>query len=183
VLVEWYWIGFVWKKKLCWRHSLLFAVMPVSHWSALNTPNFPQTKRSMDPTGQLTEPRRHSYCFRWRLKVWTKWGGVPSCMSHMCRPWWRGTCSKCTGKLFTKTKEQWYTALDSLLGKTIDPEDMITWDAQPDNDSSISQSTLTAGRMLTGIFCFLLSTVPPPPFKPVTPFNTPNNVAWMDDSE
>jgi hypothetical protein len=39
--------------------------------------------------------------------------------SHACS-WWTGTCSKSTGKSFTKIR--WYTALVSLLGKTTGPK-------------------------------------------------------------
>jgi hypothetical protein len=75
---------------------------------------------SGDHAGQLTGPPRPTHCppkvrFRCSLIMRRKWYGAPSCMIHMCC-WWRGTCSKSTGKSFTK--ERWYTAPVSLLDKT-----------------------------------------------------------------
>jgi hypothetical protein len=63
--------------------------------------------RSRDRAGQLTGPPRHIYCspkvwFRCYLTVRRKWGGAPSCMNHICCRWWTDTCSKSTGKSFTK---------------------------------------------------------------------------------
>jgi hypothetical protein len=61
--------------------------------------------RLRDGAGQLTGPPCPIHCppkvwFRCCLTMWRKWGGVPSCVNHMCW-WWRGTCSKSTGKLCT----------------------------------------------------------------------------------
>jgi hypothetical protein len=42
--------------------------------------------------------------FRCCLTVWRKWGGAPSCVTHMCCRWWRGTYSENTGKSFTRKK-------------------------------------------------------------------------------
>jgi hypothetical protein len=42
------------------------------------------------------------------------------CDLCMCYHWWRGTCSKSTGK--SLTKKRWYTAPASLLGKTTGPK-------------------------------------------------------------
>jgi hypothetical protein len=49
-----------------------------------------------------------------------KWGGAASCMNHMCRHWWRGTCYKITGKSFTKIRR--YNDPVSLLGTTTSPK-------------------------------------------------------------
>jgi hypothetical protein len=81
--------------------------------------------RSGVHTGQLTGPPYPIHCspkvwFRCCLTMQRKWGGAPSCMNHMCCHWWMGTCSKSTGKLFTKTL--WHTAPASLLGKTTGPK-------------------------------------------------------------
>jgi hypothetical protein len=63
--------------------------------------------RSGDHAGQFTAPPRPIHCspkvwFRCCLTMLMKWGGAPSCMNLMCCRWWRGTCSKSTGKSFTK---------------------------------------------------------------------------------
>jgi hypothetical protein len=78
----------------------------------------PQSQKSTglrlgDRAGQLAGPPRPIHCspkdwFRCCLTVQRKWGGAPSCMNPMCCPWWRGICSKTTGKSFTK--KRWYTA-------------------------------------------------------------------------
>jgi hypothetical protein len=65
--------------------------------------------RSGDPAGKLTGPPRPTHCsqkvwFRCGLTMRRKWGGAPSSMNHMCCRWWRGTCSKCTGKSSTKKR-------------------------------------------------------------------------------
>jgi hypothetical protein len=112
------------KWALCWkfllsleypdRRSLTLAVIPLSHWSALNIPvfNCPHNQkfrglRSGDGAGQLPVPPCPIHC---SPKVWfkccttmrRKWSGAPSCMNHTCCHWWRGTCSKSTGKSFTR---------------------------------------------------------------------------------
>jgi hypothetical protein len=85
--------------------------------------------RSGDRAGQLTGPPRPIHCstkvwLRCSLTMRRKWGGAPSCMYHMCCRWWTGTCSKSTGKPVTKNR--WYTAPISPLGKTTGPKEMIT---------------------------------------------------------
>jgi hypothetical protein len=90
--------------------------------------------RSGDNAGQLTGRPWFIHCspkvqFRCCLAVQRKWDGALSCMNHMCCYWWRGTCSKSTGKSFTK--KWWYTAPVSLLGKraglTVDHLQDGTW--------------------------------------------------------
>jgi hypothetical protein len=81
--------------------------------------------RSRDRAGQSTGPPRHVHCspkvwFRCRVTIRRKCSGAPSCMYHMCCRWWRGTCSKSTGKSFTTN--QWYNAPVSLLRTTISPK-------------------------------------------------------------
>jgi hypothetical protein len=94
----------------------------VSYWSALNVPkslgvskakNFREL-RSGDHAGQLAGPLHPIRCspkvwFRCCMTVWRKWGGAPSCMTHMCFHWWRGICSKNTGKAFTIKNDGHYT--------------------------------------------------------------------------
>jgi hypothetical protein len=41
-------------------------------------------------------------------------------MNYMCC-WWRGTCSKSSGKALTKKKKRCYNAPVNLLGKTSGP--------------------------------------------------------------
>jgi hypothetical protein len=61
--------------------------------------------RSGDCAGQFTAPPRPSHC---SVKVWPrccltmrrKRGVTPSCVNMCC--WWRGICSKCTGKSLIK---------------------------------------------------------------------------------
>jgi hypothetical protein len=102
------------------RQSLLVAVIPLSYWSALNTPRSSAIStakntrrlRSGDRAGQLNGPPRpiHSspnVWFRCCLTMRRICGDVLSCMNHMCC-WWRGTCSYGTGKSFTKNRG--YTA-------------------------------------------------------------------------
>ena len=78
------------------KHSLIFAVIPSSHRSALNIPNIPITRNpqasSMCCAGQLTEPPCLTRCppkawFRRCLKMRRKWRGVPSCRIHLCCRW------------------------------------------------------------------------------------------------
>jgi hypothetical protein len=73
-------------------------------------------------TGSL-HPMHFSWSvwFRCCLTVQRKQGDVPSFVNHMCWCCWRrGTCSRSTGKSFTK--KRWYASTVSLLGKTTGPK-------------------------------------------------------------
>jgi hypothetical protein len=111
------------------RLSLLVAVMPLKsligaeYTKVFGCPHNQKSGelRSGNRAGLLTGPPRPIHCspkvwLRCCLTMRRKWDGAPSCVNHMCCPWWRGTCSKSTGKSFTK--RIWYTALVSLLLKT-----------------------------------------------------------------
>jgi hypothetical protein len=59
--------------------------------------------RSGDRAGQLTGPPLPIHCspkvwFRCCLTMPRQWVGAPSCMNRMCCRWWRGTCSKGSGR-------------------------------------------------------------------------------------
>jgi hypothetical protein len=88
-------------------HSLLVAIIPLSHWSALNTPKTscvptarnPRDLGQWDRAGQLTGSPHPTRC---SPKVWLmccqagrrKWGDATSGISHMCCRWRRGIYSK-----------------------------------------------------------------------------------------
>jgi hypothetical protein len=88
---------------------------------------------SGDHAGQLTRPLCSVHCSPkvWcYLTLWGKWSGVPSYMNHRYCHSWRSTCSKSTGKSFTK--RQWYTAPVGLLGKGNWSWEFIIQDTHPD---------------------------------------------------
>jgi hypothetical protein len=119
---------------------------------------------SGDHVGQLDWPPRPDHCspkiwFRCRVSLRRKWGDAPSCMNHMCCLWWRGTCSKSTGKSFTK--EWFYTAPVNLLGKTTGPKclppKMPTLVSSQMQNSPIFQQAFISGHVLSGNFFAHLS--------------------------
>ena len=82
------------------KHSLIFAVIPSSHRLSLNIPKSshapPTTRnpevRSKCRAGELTELPCPIHCppkawFRCCLKMRRKWGGAPSCRTHLCCCW------------------------------------------------------------------------------------------------
>jgi hypothetical protein len=105
-----------------YRHSLCVAVIPLSRCPHSQKP---RGLRLGVSAGQLTGPPCSIQCSlkvwtRCCLTVWRKWGDSPSCMNHMCCHWWRDTCSKSTGKSFTK--KFWYTESVSVLDNTTGPK-------------------------------------------------------------
>jgi hypothetical protein len=110
------------------KNSLVFAVIPSSHRSALNIPKSSHVPAATDPevrlrcrAGKLTEPPCPIHCpskawFRWCLKMRRKWGGAPMCRNHLRFRWWIGCSSKCTGKWLNRNRR--YAAPFGLLGKT-----------------------------------------------------------------
>jgi hypothetical protein len=124
-----------------------------------------QKSRGLSPgdrAGQLTDLPQPIHCsqkvwFRCCLTMRRKLGGAPSWMNHMCCRWWRGTCSKSTGKSFTK--RLWYASPVRLLGETSGPKSwspkMSTLVPIQIQNSPISQQALISRHTLTGTFLFI----------------------------
>jgi hypothetical protein len=96
------------------------AVIPLIHWSALNTPKTLRVSTDKNPEDwgrEIVQATAHrKVWFRCCLTVRRKWGGAPPRMNHVSCHRWRGACSKNTGKSIIRKRR--YAAPVSLLRKT-----------------------------------------------------------------
>jgi hypothetical protein len=140
------------------------------HWSALNTLKYLGVPTAKNPKDSGRGSCRPVYCASASYPLFTESlvqvlsdsAEEVSLCSIMHEPlccWWRGTCSKSTGKSFTK--KRWYTAPDNLLGKTTGRK---SWSPK------VPTQTYTRPYPSTRRFLVIWVLYP---LQPVTPFSHP----------